>query len=232
MSRSTPGARRRAGRSGGLRRVVAVVLAVAVTAGVVYVGIRLGRPDRGTPSAAPTASASDSSTPLASMDLSALPIERGPFCDVLDEGDVESALGGPVSDTGHYQSGDRAVLSTGVTDVSHEFNCTFEASTGARGRVWVFAEPVRPPVARALARDSRSEKGCDPVEQAPAYGTPSVATLCEDTKPPESAVTLQGLFGDAWLSCQLSTPGVSTEETVRRAEQWCVEVATTLGARP
>jgi hypothetical protein len=47
-------------------------------------------------------------------------------------------------------------------------------------------------------------------------------------------VTRRGLFGDAWLSCQLSAPGPGTTDavTVRRAQEWCVRLATTLGARP
>ena len=53
-------------------------------------------------------------------------------------------------------------------------------------------------------------------------------------RPQPASVTLRGLFGDAWLTCRLSTPGTvgGATQTVRRAEQWCVRVATTLGARP
>jgi len=48
-----------------------------------------------------------------------------------------------------------------------------------------------------------------------------------------TAVTLRGLFGDAWMSCELAVPGrAPASETQRRGEQWCLRVATTLGARP
>jgi hypothetical protein len=211
-----------------------VALALLVTGGVVYVGVRGGRPDgssgaaRPTPSAFPTAP-----TPMASLDLSGLPIERADFCGRLDQGDVEDALGGPVSDTAHYGSGARVALAPGVVDVSHEYDCTYDAADGTQARVWVFAEPVTATVGRGIVREARAEQGCRPLEKAPTFGTPSLGTLCRVAEPEARAVTLRGLFGDAWLSCRLSTPGADDAlGTVQRAEQWCVRVATTLGARP
>ena len=124
-------------------------------------------------------------------------------------------------------------LAPGVTDVSHEYDCTFAASGGAEARVWVFAEPVTATVGRSIVREARGEKGCVVRTDPPTFGTPSVGTVCRTTKPTARSVTLRGLFGDAWLTCRLSAPGaVSAEETAQRADQWCVRVATTLGARP
>jgi hypothetical protein len=170
---------------------------------------------------------------MASLDLSQLPIERSDFCNRLDEGDVEDALGGPATDTAHYGSGDRVTLAPGVVDVSHEYNCTYDAGDGTQARVWVFAEPVTASVGNGIVRDARAESGCRPLRKAPTFGTPAIGTICRTTKPEARAVTLRGLFGDAWLSCRLSTPGsADVLGTVQRAEQWCVRVATTLGARP
>jgi hypothetical protein len=211
--------------------------ALLVTAAAVYVGLR-DRSDAPRPASDSRRSASPSPTAtqedLATLDLSDLPIPRTAFCDVLDEDDVEAALGGPPTGTAHYDSGDRVELTPGVTDVSHEFGCTFDsATTGAQARAWVFAEPVTTRAAGSIVREARAADGCSPLEDAPAYGTPSAATLCRTTSPAGRAVTLRGLFGDAWLSCQLSTPeGDPAAETVQRAEQWCVRVATTVGARP
>ena len=42
---------------------------------------------------------------------------------------------------------------------------------------------------------------------------------------------LRGLFGDAWLTCRLTVEGESGDEVLDRAQQWCTEVAATLGAR-
>ncbi len=213
-------------------RAALVAVALLATGGVVYAGLQSGEPGR--PSASrPTPTASPTPTPLASLDLSGLPIQRAPFCDTLDKGDVEDALGGPVSRTAHYDSGDRVALATGLTDVSHEFDCTFDAATGAQARAWVFAEPVTVPAGRAIVAETGQEKGCTVVGKGPTFGTPSIRTLCRTGTPASQVVTLRGLFGDAWLTCQLSTPGATGgDQTVQRAEQWCVRVATTLGARP
>jgi hypothetical protein len=170
---------------------------------------------------------------MASLDLSGLPIDRADFCSRLDQGDVEDALGGAVTDTTHYGSGDRVAMAPGVVDVSHEYDCTYDAADGTQARAWVFAEPVTTSVGRGIVREARAEQGCRPLERAPTFGTPSVGTLCRVARPEARAVTLRGLFGDAWLSCRLSTPGPDDAlGTVQRAEQWCVRVATTLGARP
>ena len=207
-----------------------MVLVLAITVGVVYAGVRARSGDE---PAASSPSPSASSTPSSTVDLSQLPIEREEFCDRLDDADVEAALGAPVSDTGHYRSGDRVALAPGVTDVSHEFNCTFDASTGAQARVWVFAEPVTTAVGRSIVREARREPACVVRPDPPTFGTPSVGTLCRTGSPASRAVTLRGLFGGAWLSCRVSTPGASSAtETAQRADQWCVRVATTLGARP
>jgi hypothetical protein len=210
-----------------------VVLALVLTAVAVYVGLRAAGPDQTTaPTSRPTATA----TPLTSVDLSGLPVERRSLCGRIDQGDVERALRGPVVETDHYGSGDRASLTTRVRDVSHEFDCTYRADTGAEARVWVFAEPVSRGVARGIARDVRRAPGCRPVTGGPAYGAPTVSTSCRVGTPPGRAVALRGLFGDAWLSCEVSTPSAASagdprRETERRAQRWCVSVATSVGAR-
>src|SRR6185312_962601 len=94
--------RRRAQRGQATRRLLLVVLVLAITVGVVYAGVRARSGDE---PAASSPSPSASSTPSSTVDLSQLPIEREEFCDRLDDADVEAALGAPVSDTGHYRSG-------------------------------------------------------------------------------------------------------------------------------
>ena len=227
-------ARRRARRWRLLRRCVLVAVVLLVTVGAVYAGLRASPDTASTTTPRRTASAHATPTALASLDLSGLPIERAAFCDRLDKGDVEDALDGPVASTAHYGNGDRATLAPGVTDVAHEYDCTFRGASGAEAQAWVFAEPVTASVGRSIVREATSEAGCRPLRRDPTFGTPSVGTLCtQQKKPVARAVTLRGLFGDAWLSCRLSRPGDSdTLGTVQAAEQWCVRVATTLGARP
>lgn len=225
-------ARRRARRRRALQRVALVLVALLFTGGVVYVALQVSQPDQ-TSTARGTPKTPTTPTPMSSLDLSGLPVARAPFCDALDAGDVQDALGGPVSGTSHYGNGDRVPIAPGLTDVSHEYDCTFTAATGAQARAWVFAEPVTQTVGQSLATEAGREKDCSPVTDGPTFGTPSVGTLCRTSAPVSRVVTLRGLFGDAWLTCQLSTPGpAGATATVQRAEQWCVRVATTIGARP
>jgi hypothetical protein len=72
--------------------------------------------------------------------------------------------------------------------------------------------------------------GCRVVGRGPRFGTPSAITRCTAGHPPARSVTLQGLFGDAWLTCRLTLPGAEPDAVVR-AEHWCVRVATGAAAR-
>jgi hypothetical protein len=212
-----------------VRGYVAALVALLVTAGVVAVLLARspGAPD---PAAAPATTSSPSGTPLEGVDVSDLPVARAPFCGSLDEADVVEALGSPVSGTAHYTVGERVLLAPGVRDVSHEHDCTFRGAAGAQARAWVFAEPVSRTVARRLVAGARGQQGCQVVGRGPRFGTPSVTTRCTAGGAPVRSVTLQGLFGDAWLTCRLTLPGAEPDAVVR-AEHWCVRVATGAAAR-
>jgi hypothetical protein len=212
-----------------VRGYVAALVALLVTAGVVAVLLARspGAPD---PAAAPATTSSPSGTPLEGVDVSDLPVARAPFCGSLDEADVVEALGSPVSGTAHYTVGERVLLAPGVRDVSHEHDCTFRGVGGAEARAWVFAEPVTVAVARGLLRAARGEPGCRVVDRGPIFGSPSVTTRCRTGPAGARAVTLRGLFGDAWLTCRLTLPG-SQPDAVVRAERWCVQVVTGAAAR-
>lgn len=204
--------------------LVLLALALLAAAGVGYAALRDPRPDAG--GAAPTAAP----TPLSELDVSDRPVPRGPFCAALAQDDIEAALGGPVTRTEHYDSGDRATLATGLTDIAHEYNCGYSAASGAQARAWVFAAPVTRSTAEALARESTGT-GCRQSTDGPRFGNPSVTSVCRPGA--ATVVTLRGLFGSSWLSCQLTTPvAAARPDPVRRAERWCVQVASTVGARP
>ena len=203
-----------------------LTVALLVVAGVGYAVLRDPRSDAGpaTPTARPT--------PLSDVDVSHLPIPRGPFCAALKQDDIEAALAGPVTRTGHYDSGARATLATGLTDIAHEYNCGYSAASGAEARAWVFAAPMTRSAAVALLRKSPAA-GCRQLSDGPRFGAPSAASVCRAGTGAPTVVTLRGLFGGSWLSCQLTTPrGAATPDPVRRAERWCVQVATTVGSRP
>ncbi len=137
------------------------------------------------------------------------------------EAAVEALEGDPQS-TKSYDNGERARLSTDVSDVAHEFGCAW-LTPDATARAWVFAPPVTRHSARVLAREVRTEPGCRTVSGAPEFGKPSAALVCEVGS--EVEVSYRGLFGDAWLTCTLSGPlGSPREELTDRAGRWCVAV--------
>ena len=224
---SDPAPDRGPARRSRTRRVLVVAVVLVLAGLVAYAGL-VNRPSGDESGSTPT---TPTPTPLGSMDLSALPITRGPLCAGIAAADVRHALGGAVTGTAHYDSGQRVTLAPGLRDVSHEYDCTYRGA-GAEARVWVFAQPVDPTAARGLAAAARAERNCRVVADGPTFGTPGVTTTCRASGS-RRTVTLRGLFGDAWVSCQLTTPAAVVPATtaVRRTEQWCVDVATSVGAR-
>lgn len=206
-------------------RTFVVVIAVLVVAAAVA-----GWWSTRSPVSGPDASPSASPTALESLDLSEVPVARQPFCDALRRDDVRTALGGRVRGTAHYVSGQQAWLAPGLRDVAHEYDCTYR---GARGeaRAWVFAAPVHRTQALSITQDALDRPDCRLVPRAPTFGRPGVTTDCPAAGGAGRTVASRGLFGDAWLTCQLTSRDPEPD-VVRRAEQWCVTVATTAGARP
>lgn len=213
-----------------MRRLVLVAAAaVLITTAGVAGGTLLLDGDGGEPTTAgPPAYAP---TPLEGFDTTVLTIPRASFCEGVDPREVEAALGGEPVEAQSYRSGDVVSLpgdaGDGSTDVAHEFGCVWTGPDGAEARAWVFAPPVDAKRARRLVREAGRQPGCQ-ASPAPAYGSPSVGLLC--TGEPETRASHQGLFGDAWLACELSAadPEVTGAELARRAGAWCVGVA--LGA--
>jgi hypothetical protein len=213
--------------------VVAAVL--LVTAAVVAVAVVRGgpTPTPAEPAAGPAtgaASPDPSGSTAAEIDVSDLPIARAPFCPLVDDDEVSDALDGDIDGTDSYEPGDTVRVAPGVRDVAHEHSCSFEGS-GAEARVWVFAAPVSTAQARGLVRDLRGEQGCKATPTGTTYGTPGLTRVC--TGGGEVEASLRGLFGDTWLSCQVTDQGdaVDARAVESRAGRWCVHVATTLGAR-
>ena len=169
----------------------------------------------------PAAQPSASSTPLQDFATEGLSVVRGEFCARVPSAAVSEALDGEPADTGSWANGDRTRLAAGVRDVAHEYGCSWTAADGTVARAWVFAPPVTPSSAAVLGRQSRRAEGCRPLPDAPAYGDPSVAVRCG------REISFRGLFGDAWLSCSLQSPGTAPD--VDRAGRWCVAVAQAAG---
>ncbi|MCD4533945.1 hypothetical protein LRP67_07615 [Nocardioides sp. cx-169] len=199
-------------------RVLALALgatALTVAVGVVVVGAPAQDDDA--PTSAP-------SVPLTDFDTTDLTAERGAFCDRVPEEAVREALGAePVAETS-YGNGERTDLTAGVRDVAHEYGCTWSAEDGTVARAWVFAPPVTAETAATLVAAARKTRGCRVVPGAPAYGVPSLALQCERGGTRQQSY--RGLFGDAWLTCELSAPAaVAAAALQERADRWCVTVA-------
>ena len=174
---------------------------------------------------APEADPSTPSTPLESYAADTVVLQRAPFCERIPASAVEEALAGEATKVSAYDNGERARINEDVRDVAHEYGCDFAGEDGTIARAWLFAPPVTPQRARQLGKLARADQGCTPEPEAPGFGQHSVALVCES----DSAVTAsyRGLFGDAWLSCEVSVPAGDVERRalVDRAGRWCVQAA-------
>lgn len=188
------------------------VVSVVLTAALVAVGTFLHAPstrhtDAETTTAPPAAT--PLAEPLSSVDTATLTVQRAPFCNRLSSDDLKAALGGAVRHTAPYSAGDKATVGRGVTDVVDEYGCRW-SSSHRQARAWVFAAAVAPTWARRLAADVPA--GCQTLHGI-SYGAPSSALRCGD------AIRLRGLFGQAWLTCEL------TNGDVDLAGRFCLAVA-------
>jgi hypothetical protein len=198
----------------------AILVASAVTVTVVLVGggvVALGRDDE-----EPTpAQESFSTTPLSEFDPTGLVVVRGPFCDAIDDRQVSAALDGDPTDSSSWENGDTIDLGNGVEDVTHEFGCRYTAADGTIAQAWVFAPPVDAAEAQRLVKTAGKATGCE-VGSGPAFGAPTLALTC--TKDGVVRASYRGLFGDAWLVCEVARPAGSDWDVVDRAGRWCVGV--------
>ena len=215
-----------------MRVVRSLVLALGATAVVVGVGVLLADGDDDETSnrrAAPEAT----SVTLSELDTTQLVAERAAFCDDVPAEAVSEALDGEIVATADYGNGDRAKVAGDVRDVSHELSCAWRGADGTVARAWVFVPPVTRASADSLIAEARKAKGCRPDTGAPAYGVPSLALACEGGG--TRLRSYRGLFGDAWLTCQLAAPAsVAADVQADRASRWCASVATAVqaGATP
>jgi hypothetical protein len=186
-------------------------------------GCDAGSPPDGSSGRSSAAPSTPSATPLSAFDTAGLTVPRADFCAQVAPVDAQRALGGEVARSTSYGNGEPAPLSRGVRDISHEFGCTWTATDGTRARAWVFTPPVTRARAKQLAADATTG-GCRSVGAAPSFGAPGAAVRCKDDR--RVRVVFSGLFGDAWLSCELDVARRDpTGGLVDRTGQWCVTVA-------
>ncbi|WP_141781517.1 hypothetical protein [Nocardioides albertanoniae] len=161
---------------------------------------------------------------LSTADTTTMHVRRGAFCDRVAKADVSDALGGAASEKKAYNDGDQTTISGDVSDVAQEYGCiwTGPKDSATSARAWVFAPPVTKDWATQMTKSV--PKGCKAAAK-PAYGKPSVALTCTDSKKQPKAM-FRGLFGDAWLSCELTgKAGESAASLQKRASRWCLVTA-------
>jgi hypothetical protein len=202
------------------RAAVLVFSAVAATAVLVGVGVMATGGDE-TPSAPRPTATPFTTTPLARYDTTGVVVARGEFCDRVDPRQVFAALGGDPAGDSSWRSGDKIKLANGVEDVAHEFGCRWTGADGTVAQAWVFAPPVAADQAQGMVRTTAKGAGCRP-GAGPAFGAPTLALSC--TKGGEVHASYRGLFGDAWLACEVARPAGATWDVTDRAGRWCVGV--------
>lgn len=182
-------------------------------------GCSAGSPQPTAPSPAPP-------TPIARLNTAQLDLHRIPFCDLVPGTAVTDALGQRATSRDSWGMGDPASFLPGRGDRVQELGCRFGAGSSAAA-AWVFASPVQPGFARNVVADSASRNGCRE-EPAATFGKPSEL---QDCRLAGGVVRVRhaGLFGQTWLTCQVSAALPVTEVT-RRADAWCVQVANVLNS--
>jgi hypothetical protein len=197
----------------------AVATVVIVGGGVVALG---GSDDEPAPDKAERAFRT---TALADFDTSGLAVRRASFCDDVDDRQAEAALDvapEDLPDPQAWQNGDRLDLGNGAQDVVHEFGCRYAAQDGAVAMAWVYAPPVDAQQAGTLVARASKGPGCQ-VGAGPAFGSPTLALTCP-VKDGTARASYRGLFGDAWLVCEVDRPPGATGDVADRAGRWCVGV--------
>ncbi len=190
--------------------------------------------------APPAAPSSPETVPLTDVDLAGLAAVRAPFCESLDVARVGDVLGGPARHTDSYAPGDRVRLTSEVVDVADEHGCTFTRGA-VTARAWLLAQPVTRGQAREYATARRRQPECSAAGVL-EFGSPGVVQTC---RPPSTSekpgggeagsgslvVTMSGLFGDGWLTCQVTDRSPAEGDALLEgAQRWCAEVARTVAS--
>jgi hypothetical protein len=162
-------------------------------------------------------------TPITSFEGSSVRPLRQEFCEAVPEEALRSTVG-EVRKADGYADGETHQITSRVTDVVHEFGCTWVGRSGDTARAWVFAPRVTVAQARRLVAAAERGPGCRPTDSYD-FGTPSAGVLCNVRGGREASY--RGLFVDTWLVCSLTDRRrqLPTGKLVERAGLWCVQVA-------
>lgn len=161
-------------------------------------------------------------TPIGKLQTASMIIPREAFCEQVPAKAVEAAIKGVVDNAREWTDGEAG--KTG--DVGQEFGCEWKSADGLEARAWVYARPVTGKFAREVIDKTSRRPLCTP-ERPPAFGSPSQLQVCQ-LGGGVLRVRHAGLFGDAFLTCEVSAPTADRQQLRVRAGTWCVDVAKAL----
>jgi hypothetical protein len=172
----------------------------------------------------PAAQTTTAPTPITRLDVSAVRLARAKFCDRLPDAAVRQALDGAAESDESWGNGDPLPGADGSGDVGHEIGCAWTGANGAVARAWVFARPVDASLAGTLVGQAAHRKGCT-AERTAIFGSPALLQTCTLTGGVQR-VRRAGLFGDAWLTCEVT--GAASASFRARTDRWCASVVAAL----
>lgn len=198
------------------RRTVRAVLGVLGTLALLGAGGCAGaRPPAATPTPAPT--------PIARLNTAEMSIPRIDFCTLVPGRAVRQALRAKPATSQRWGNGDQTSVPGEGRQVVAEHGCAWSAGA-ASARAWIYAPPVGPALARSAVQQAAHEPHCHDVN-GPSFGTPSLVQVCSASG--TRRVRHAGLFTDTWLSCEVGDQAPAAQVR-RRADAWCVAIATAL----
>lgn len=165
-------------------------------------------------------------TPLARLNTSAMALPRIDFCTLVPSPAVRHALGRARADLTQWGDGDPTEVQGEGRQVVAEHGCAWSAGS-AVARAWTYAPPVTRSLANAVIAESTAQEQrqrCRDVD-GPPFGRPSLTQVCSEGA--LRRVRHAGLFGDTWLTCEVSDDA-ATGAVRKRAAAWCVDVVNTL----
>jgi hypothetical protein len=159
---------------------------------------------------------SDTPTASPSESASAVPQSaRGDFCASISKAAIRTGIEGKSVYDESWEPGQDYDTVGGVHAQGAEWGCAWTAKDGTSVTAWLFAEPVTSADATKLAKKARA--GCEQKKVRTPGADVGVTVQCISDD--DTVTRTQALYGDAWLSCSLQTPGILTR--LDRAADWC-----------
>lgn len=175
------------------------------------------------PKAAPTP------TPLTEMPVEKIELPRLDFCKLVQPRTIAAALGASGSklpegtEETFHGNGDEVELSPNQNQRLQELGCDWTLDTESAS-AWIFARAVDEPFAQSIIDSARPQKGCRIT--GGGFGTVGLSQECTAADG-ATRVRHAGLFGQTWLTCQVT--GVT--DVNARTELWCSSLINELNTK-